>query len=304
MFHVKQDIMEVVKKCPICNSANFQNFLTCKDHTVSMQEFTIVECVECNFRYTNPRPSQSEIGPYYKSDEYISHTNTGKGLVNTVYKWVRSYTLSKKLELINGLSSGKRLLDYGSGAGFFLKHCLDNGWIGQGIEADKDTRDKCIEGFGLDVLSPEQIVTLQTNEFDVITLWHVLEHVHELDNTLAALIKILKQDGFLVVAVPNCASYDAKVYGKYWAAYDVPRHLYHFRPEDVKKLARKLDLELVEIKPMIFDAYYVSLLSEKCKTGSANLVGGMLNGFVSNVKASSKEAYSSQIYILRKNKAF
>jgi 2-polyprenyl-3-methyl-5-hydroxy-6-metoxy-1,4-benzoquinol methylase len=290
-------------ECPICKGQKSKTFITCKDHTVSQEEFAIVECEECSFRYTNPRPSQAEIGSYYKSEEYISHTNTSKGLVNTIYKQVRKHTLNQKLRLIKRFSSGRKLLDYGSGAGFFLKHCLNNGWTGLGIEADKDTRQKSRNELGIDVLSPDQLVTLERMDFDVISLWHVLEHVHELDSTLSALIGLLKDDGILIVAVPNCSSYDARVYGKYWAAYDVPRHLYHFRPENMKKLAAKFELELLEIKPMVFDAYYVSMLSEKCKSGTTNFLKGLMNGFVSNIKASSEDVYSSQIYVLGKNKA-
>ncbi|MBL4652030.1 MAG: class I SAM-dependent methyltransferase [Flavobacteriales bacterium] len=295
--------MEELESCPICKSSENQPFLECTDYTVSRETFSIVECLSCRFRYTNPRPNEEEISPYYKAEAYISHTNSGKGLVNFIYKQVRKYTLGQKFKLISNLVSGNTILDYGSGAGAFLNYCKEKNWTTKGVEADKETREKVIKEFGLEVISPAQISTLGKQEFDVITLWHVLEHVHQLKETLGVLINSLKQDGVLIIAVPNCASHDAKHYGKEWAAYDVPRHLYHFRPDDISSLFKEFDFKVVDVLPMIFDSYYVSMLSEKHKTGSTGFFSGMWNGFLSNLKAYSKKSYSSQIYILRKNKA-
>ena len=295
--------MEELDSCPICNGKKNVLFLECVDYTVSRETFSIVECSSCSFRYTNPRPNEQEIGPYYKAEAYISHTNSGKGLINSIYKQVRKYTLGQKFKLVSSLVLGKTILDYGSGAGAFLNYCKEKGWITRGVEADKETREKVAEEFGLDIIAPAQISTLGKEEFDVITLWHVLEHVHQLKSTIRVLVNSLGPDGVLIVAVPNCASYDASWYGKEWAAYDVPRHIYHFRPIDISNLFNEFDMQVVDVLPMVFDSYYVSMLSEKHKTGSTKFFKGLLNGFVSNSKGDPKRSFSSQIYVLRKNKA-
>ncbi|MBL4623615.1 MAG: class I SAM-dependent methyltransferase [Flavobacteriales bacterium] len=294
--------MEKLEGCPICNHTQSTLFLECRDYTVSQEMFSIEECSNCGFRYTNPRPSESEIGPYYKSEAYISHTNSGKGVVNAIYKQVRKYTLSQKFKLIEGFASGKSILDYGSGAGVFLEYCRKNKWDTKGVEADRETRERVISDLDLDIIASGQISTLGNEEYDVITLWHVLEHVHQLKETMQVLVGSLKEDGVLIIAVPNCASFDAEYYEKYWAAYDVPRHLYHFRPNDISKLFSELGMKVMRVLPMFFDSYYVSMLSEKHKTGATGLLGGTWNGLRSNLKGKTSESYSSQIYVLRKNK--
>ena len=295
--------MEKLTGCPICETRASKTFLKCIDYTVSRETFTIVECKECNFRYTNPRPNEEEIGPYYKAEAYISHTNSGKGIINSIYKKVRKYTLSQKYKLISELANGNVILDYGSGAGAFLNYCNKKGWEVKGVEADKETRDRVIAETNLDIISPAQISTLDREKYDIVTLWHVLEHVHQLKDTIGALVNSLKKDGALLIAVPNCNSLDALNYGKYWAAFDVPRHLYHFRPLDIAKLFKEFNLDVVDTLPMVFDSYYVSMLSEKHKAGGSGFFGGIVNGFLSNVKGDPKSSFSSQIYILRKNKA-
>ena len=295
--------MEEVYACPICNSEESLPFLECIDHTVSREIFSIVECKKCKFRYTNPRPTEAEIGAYYKSEAYISHTNSGKGPVNFIYKQVRKYTLGQKFKLISSLVSGNSILDYGSGAGSFLNYCRKKNWETKGVEPDKETRERVVNELDLEIITPAQISTLSKKEFDVVTLWHVLEHVHQLKGTLGVLVDSLKQDGALVIAVPNCASWDAIRYEKNWAAYDVPRHLYHFQPTDISNLFKEFNLKVVDVLPMVFDSYYVSMLSETHKGTSLGFFRGVVAGFISNLKGDPKKSYSSQIYILRKNKA-
>jgi 2-polyprenyl-3-methyl-5-hydroxy-6-metoxy-1,4-benzoquinol methylase len=295
--------MEKLEGCPICGNEQSKLFLECEDYTVSRETFTIQECGGCNFRFTNPRPNENEIGPYYKSEAYISHTNSGKGIVNTIYKQVRKYTLAKKFKLVSGLVKGNSILDYGSGAGAFLNHCKQNNWKVKGVEADHETRERVVKEFDLEILTPGQISTLKKQEFDVITLWHVLEHVHQLKDTIGALRDSLKNDGALLIAVPNCDSFDAGHYGREWAAYDVPRHIYHFRPSDIANLFSGIDMVVERTMPMVFDAYYVSMLSEKHGASTGAFIKGMWNGLMSNIKGDPEKSYSSQIYILRKNKA-
>jgi 2-polyprenyl-3-methyl-5-hydroxy-6-metoxy-1,4-benzoquinol methylase len=230
--------MEKITNCPVCNAFDFSPFLTCTDHTVSKKEFNIVQCKSCGFKFTNPRPDASELGAYYKAEEYISHTDTKQGLMNRLYHLVRKYTLIKKLQLILKLSSGSgqkelKILDIGCGTGAFLDVCKKAGMNSIGIEPDSQARQLAIEKYGLDVRDENAFLTLENDSFDVITLWHVLEHVPLLNEILIKIKELVKPNGRVVIAVPNSSSIDAKYYGKFWAAYDVPRHLYHFNPNDI-----------------------------------------------------------------------
>ena len=294
--------METLDTCPVCEGSKFKDFLSAKDYTVSQEEFQIVECEDCHFRFTNPRPDQEGIAAYYKAEAYISHTNTKKGLMNSAYHRVRKITLKQKFNLVKEWTNGNSLLDVGAGAGAFLAHCKSKGWDVLGLEPDPDARKVALDDFGVVEEEISELKNLPDNSRDAITMWHVLEHVHELRNTIAHLKRVLKQEGALFIAVPNCSSKDAETYGAGWAAYDVPRHLYHFRPDDIKTLFAGFDLDLVSVRPMKFDAYYVAMLSEKYRGGG--MVKGVLNGWRSNLSANNtRNDYSSEIYILKHKKA-
>lgn len=291
--------METLNQCPICKSAAFKPFLNCKDFTVSNELFSIIECCDCGFKFTNPRPNESEIGRYYQSEEYISHSNTSKGIVNALYQRVRKYTLKQKLKLVNSLSAKGAILDIGCGTGEFLSTCKSDEWNTTGIEPDPKARNFAIENYGLQVYEEAELKNLPNNMFDVISMWHVLEHVHKLNERIEDLKRLMKPGGALIIAVPNCSSLDAKIYGAEWAAYDVPRHLYHFTPKDIERLFANHSLQVKQILPMKFDSYYVSMLSEKYRSGSPNLVKALINGWRSNMAAArSGRTYSSQIYII------
>ena len=292
--------METINTCLVCGSNEITNFMDCKDYTVSQKTFTIQECIKCKFKFTSPRPSSNEIGSYYKSEDYISHSDTKKGLIHRLYHLIRTYTLIKKLQLIMRFSVKKgKLFDYGCGTGVFLSFCKKNGWDSFGYEPDEDARKIAIEN-GTEVTNDLNSITTSLN-CDVFTMWHVLEHVHDLDNLFSFINKNLKTKGLFVVAVPNPTSFDAKHYKEFWAAYDVPRHLYHFSPENVKQLVEKNGLKLIKILPMVFDSFYVSMLSEKYKTGKINYFKAFFNGLRSNYKAiNTPTEYSSQIYLFKK----
>lgn len=293
--------MERIEKCPVCDSGEFMAFLNCKDYTVSRETFSIVECSSCNFKFTNPRPPIEKLGEYYKSEEYISHSNTSKGFINSIYQSVRKYTLLKKLQLISKFYKTGNLLDIGSGTGEFLNTCKNAKWNVLGIEPDERARKLSTENYSINVKPEEDIDHLLTGSFDVITMWHVLEHVPLLNKRIEDLKRLIKPNGIIIIAVPNCNSLDAKIYKEDWAAYDLPRHLYHFTPKDIEKLFKKHDLKLVNTLPMIFDSFYVSMLSEKNRTGKINLLRSMWNGLRSNLNAlKTGKTYSSQIYIIRK----
>ena len=292
--------METLSACPICSSTSFKPFLVCKDHTVSKKEFAIVECAGCGFKFTNPRPLESDLGAYYKSEDYISHSNTRKGLISKLYQYVRNYTLKGKLDLIEKLQKGRgSILDIGCGTGEFLNVCSRAGWNTIGIEPSPEASKFAKEQYKLDVRDEEALKSLKEASYDVISMWHVLEHVPHLNERVGELKRLLKPAGYLIVAVPNCSSRDAAKYGANWAAYDVPRHLYHFTPKDIRMLFGKHGMHVKQVLPMRFDSYYVSMLSEKYKSGKVRLIPAFFSGLSSNMGASGTgETYSSQIYII------
>ncbi len=294
--------METISKCPVCDSLNMGPYLNCKDYTVSKEVFQITRCNDCSFLFTNPRPIQAEIGKYYQSEDYISHSNTKKGIFNKLYQYIRNITIDQKLSVISHYVSRGTLLDIGCGTGEFLNYCNSKGWETIGIEPGTEARNNAIKNYSLAVHEESYINTIENDSFDVITLWHVLEHVHELNNRVGELARIIKDNGILIIAVPNHTSYDANKYKEFWAAYDLPRHLYHFSPKTITQLFKKNQLDLIKILPMKFDSYYVSMLSEKYKTGKLNYLKAAAMGLLSNMNAGRRNtnSYSSQIYIFKK----
>jgi len=294
--------METLSACPLCNSSTLNPFLECTDYTVSKDKFTIVQCGACGFRFTNPRPEEDKAGAFYQSDDYISHSNTSKGIINRIYQSVRKITLKRKLKLVCEFSKKQtgKLFDLGCGTGEFLNTCKQSGWDVKGMEPSPNAREFASKQYGLDIKDAGDWKAFGDNTFDVITAWHVLEHVYDLPTTIQQVKRMLNSTGVFVVALPNCSSADAEFYGKYWAAYDVPRHIWHFTPAHVKTLFEKEGFKLESVLPMPFDAYYISMLSEKYKGGNVNYGRAMVHGFFSNNDAAKKgNTYSSQVYILR-----
>lgn len=289
--------------CPACGATALQQALTVKDHTVSQEEFQVWHCAACTHRFTQDIPAEPAIGRYYQSENYISHTNTSKGLVNRLYHLVRNYTLGSKQKLVQQVSGRNTgiLLDVGAGVGAFAAYMRQQGWQVTGLEPDAETRKRAQEQNRIALQDSSDLFKLPTTHFDVITMWHVLEHVHQLNAYVEQLKALLKPGGVLLIAVPNYTSHDATWYQAYWAAYDVPRHLYHFSPASMRALLQRHGLAVHATTPMWFDSFYVSLLSEKYKTGKASLVKGFWRGLVSNLKAvGNKEKCSSLIYVVKK----
>lgn len=290
--------------CPACHSENIVFCLTAKDHTVSQMNFDIWHCNDCSLRFTQDIPSIQDIGPFYQSANYISHSNTKKGLVNQIYHLVRNYTLglkARQIKQFTGLSKG-RILDIGAGVGAFAATMKKAGWWVTALEPDENARKNAAETFGLNLSFPDALYTFSENSFDVITLWHVLEHVHDLQGYWKSFHTCLPKGGKLVVAVPNYTSVDAIHYGAAWAAYDVPRHLYHFSPASMQALATQNGFSLVKTQPMWFDAFYVAMLSEQYKTGKINYWSAFIQGLKSNWAAlSNRNKCSSVIYVMEKN---
>ncbi|WP_417859736.1 class I SAM-dependent methyltransferase [Winogradskyella sediminis] len=277
-----------------------QTYLTLKDHSVSKEEFQLLYNEELDMLETFPQPQGEKLSEYYKSEDYISHTDTKRNLLEFVYHKVREISLRRKLKLINSFQSeSKTLLDIGCGTGDFLETALKDNWKITGIEPNESARQIANSKTNNAVFETEKLSKLQPNSFDVITLWHVLEHLPNLEMHTALLKSLLKPNGTLVIAVPNYKSYDAEYYKNFWAAYDVPRHLWHFSKNSISKLFSKEQMELMKLLPMKFDAYYVCLLSEKYKSSIMNPMKAFWVGWLSNRKAKRTNEYSSHIYVLK-----
>lgn len=296
--------LEHIASCIVCGSTNSIDFIKCKDFTVSGLTFNIVQCQECEFKFTSPRPAVRFLGSFYKSEKYVSHNDSNKGFINKLYQFVKNYTLLQKLKLVLKYNRKGRLLDYGCGTGSFGFVCKKAGWDFYGVEPDTDAGEVARNKTGGPIYSSSQELSkaFPDSKFDAITLWHVLEHIPDVPSWFNFISNHLEKSGTLIIAVPNCDSYDASIFKAYWAAYDVPRHLWHFTPKTIEKLFLNNGFKLIETRPMIFDSFYVSLLSNTNKFGRSRPLLSFLQGLLSNLKANkSGLIFSSQIYIFKKS---
>lgn len=289
--------------CPLCGSVHLKHVLTCTDCYATGEHFDLLECSLCGFKMTQDVPVESEIGRYYESPDYISHTDTKAGLMNRIYHWVRDYMLKRKARLVEqacGLKNG-HLLDIGCGTGYFAHTMQQRHWQVQAIEKSADARAFAQQEFGLHVQDDRFTDSFPDGQFHAITLWHVMEHIENLPQLWSALFRQLREDGRLIVAVPNCSSADAQKYGSLWAAYDVPRHLWHFTPTTLPQMAAQYGFQLCSRYPMPFDAFYVSMLSEKYKGSSLYFLKGLWAGALCGLKSlTHADRSSSIIYVFRK----
>lgn len=288
--------------CPVCGKQDSRTEFTVTDFFVSGEVFPVIRCQNCGFRLTGKAPGPGESGRYYQSESYISHSNTRQGIVNRLYHIVRRVMLKKKAGFVKkttGLANGT-LLDIGAGTGHFLHVMQQLGWIVSGTEKDAKARNFSQEQWGIRLLPDEGLFSLPDRSFDAITLWHVLEHLYSPLDYLKKAALLLKPGGCLIIALPNPASHDARHYREYWAAWDVPRHLWHFQPENMEKLALKAGFTLRRIKRMPFDAFYVSILSEKYRGSKTALLKGLFHGKVSwLLSLASPKKCSSLMYEFR-----
>lgn len=298
--------MIVYDACPVCHSTAIAKVLEAEDHTVSHETFPIWQCAACSLRFTQNVPEQASIGRYYQSDDYISHTNAARGLIGRLYLLARRFTLRKKrkfVERVSGRSKGS-VLDVGAGTGAFLHEMKIAGWSVEGVEPDPGAIERALAMHHVHLQPAEELFQLSPAGYDVITLWHVLEHVHQLHAYLSQLKRLCKTDGVILIAVPNYTSFDADHYGSYWAAYDVPRHLYHFSPAAMNTLIGLHGCQVESVFPMWLDSFYVSLLSERYRTGHNGLLRGFLTGLRSNRRAwVHRRRASSLVYVVRPHAA-
>ncbi|MEN8137245.1 MAG: class I SAM-dependent methyltransferase [Bacteroidota bacterium] len=281
---------------------NLKDLMVCKDHLVTKNDFSLLIDEETELLVTNPQPSQDEIGRYYESDEYNSHSDEERSFFDKVYNFVKSVNLKSKYSIIdNNFDGVGEVLDIGCGAGDFLNFCKTKGWSVSGVEPTKKAREISEKKLGIKINGDSSLESFEDNSFDVVTMWHVLEHRYDIMETVAHLKRIVKPGGLIIIALPNYKSYDAKYYKQFWAAYDVPRHLFHFSRKTIDIILQKNELKLSKIYPMWFDAFYVSLISEKNRSGKMNPLRAIFVGLLSNLKAVFSKEASSLIYLSKIN---
>jgi len=292
--------------CPLCTSDRISLHFKVTDHFISTEDFEVFRCSECGFEFTQDIPEEDEIGKYYESEDYISHSNTSKGFSNKLYRIARTIMLRRKMGIIRkitGLKNGN-LLDIGSGTGHFIDTMKKAGWQVKGIEINEKARSHSSSQFGLEITVPQNISSFQAGSFDCITLWHVLEHFHDPFIYASEIHRLLKPDGVCVIALPNSRSFDADHYGRYWAAFDVPRHLWHFNPSTFRLFSMKTGFRLDTVMNLPLDVFYISALSEKYKGSGLSFIKGLaMAKLFAFLSIFNKERSSSVIYILKKLQA-
>lgn len=286
--------------CPWCGNQTQNSYLKVEDYFLTQENFEIFRCDHCGLLFTVPRPLPNEIGKYYKSDEYYSHQENQKGFIPRIYEWVKSFNLKNKSSMAIGDLKPGTLLDVGCGVGDFLCQVKKSGWDIMGIEPSDDAKAIAENKLGFVPLSPADYHQIPDQSYDVVTMWHVLEHVDDLLNQIHELSRLLKPGGRLVIALPNYMSFDCQYYQDKWAAWDVPRHLNHFSPECIQSILTSAGFKYLDIKKLIWDAYYISYLSEKYLGHSAPLIRGAFVGLKSNIKARRSGMYSSLVYRFQK----
>lgn len=290
------------KKCPWCDSDNNHQFLKLKDYFLTQEDFEILECNDCKLLFTTPCPAPDKIGDYYKSEEYLSHNDEKKSLFARIYNIVKKTNIKNKFNIaVDNKQSAVRILDIGCGVGDFLNYAKEKGCKITGIEPNDDARKIAEKKLNTKVFSPADLENLPDNSFDIITMWHVLEHVADLKTEIHHLQRLLKNDGRLILALPNYKSYDAEYYKDKWAAYDVPRHLNHFSRTSIENIFKETKFQLADIKPLKWDSFYISMLSEQYLGNGNSFIKGTITGWKSNRKAKNSGEYSSLVYILIKN---
>lgn len=293
------------KDCPLCKSKAIEKQFSCKDHFATGELFDIYKCKDCGFVFTQNIPDEKEIAPYYCSPTYISHSNTNKGVINKLYHIVRSIMIRRKVSLVKRLTllQNGRIVDYGAGTGYFARAMQKKGWEVTAIEKSEQARQLAMEKFGLEMQPEDTLKSIKSQSVDVVTLWHVMEHIQELDAFWEEIKRVLDDAGIAIIAVPNCLSFDAENYGEHWAAYDVPRHLWHFTPSTIMRWGEKHGFILEREYPMLFDGFYISMLSEQNKGRSLKVLRGFWNGLWGLCATLDKRSASSSIiYVFRKRR--
>lgn len=286
--------------CPFCQSESKDLYLKLKDYFLTQEDFEIYRCPHCGLLFTWPRPDDNVIGNYYKSDDYLSHNESKKGLIPFIYNRVKRVNIKNKFSIATSTAKGKRMLDFGCGVGDFIFYAKQKGYEVVATDVSDNARNAAAKKLGATLPSPQQVFEMPDNSFDIITMWHVLEHIGDLKTQIFHLDRLLAPGGRLVIALPDYLSYDAQHYKEMWAAYDVPRHLNHFDKNSLQNLFSATKLKLIDTKPLKWDSYYISMMSEKYRGASLSFVRGLVQGFKSNRAARKSGEYSSMVYIFER----
>lgn len=289
-----------IEKCPVCSKKNFSHYLDTEDYFFTKEKFALSKCNSCGFVFTNPIPEVDKIGNYYETDKYLSHNSNSGGFISTVYKMVREQNLKNKYSVILKYKKEGSVIDIGSGTGEFLNYLKQRAWSTKGIEPSENARELAKKNYNIDVEEESGLRNLASDSYDVLTMWHVLEHVYNLDERMKTIFRLLKNNGIAIIALPMIDSPDSIKFGKYWAGLDVPRHLHHFSSKTFELLANNYNLKIIDKYPMRFDSLYVSWLSHQAMNDSLPLVRGVLSGLKSNAAANKNSNYSSMIFVLNK----
>lgn len=298
MFHVKQFSMKEINKCKICDGSDFKLFLKTQDYFYTREEFSLSKCNNCGFVFTNPIPEN--LGRYYDTEEYLSHDTANVNIISKIYGFIRNLNISRKYNIVSSYVPRGTILDIGCGTGELLAFFKKKGWKTKGVEPNQKARHTAISNNNVDVIGEDEINQIDPESQDVVSMWHVLEHIEELNTRIEQVKGLTSKNGLMIFALPNLNSPDSKKYGKHWAGLDVPRHLYHFTEDSFSRLMDKHNLRLIKSIPMKFDAYYVSMLSEKYLKNSFGIIRAIFSGFSSNTKAKKNNNYSSMIFVVKK----
>lgn len=294
--------MEKIEKCIICENKTLTKIFECKDELCSKDFFNIEKCNNCGMIYTNPRPYEKEIKYYYISDNYISHNHGKNDIISKIYELIRNKSIKRKHLIINKYFQQGNILDIGCGIGLFLNYFRKKRWNSFGVEPNEKAREIAKNNYNIPIFEKLEEIENKDNKYEVITMWHSLEHIYRIDETLKKIVSLLAKDGILVIAIPNNQAYDSVKYKEKWAAWDVPRHIYHFNNQTITALLEKYNMILIEKVPLLYDAYYISLQSEDKSKGIIKLFRAFIIGFLSNIYAKKYCNYSSVIYIFKKQK--
>lgn len=262
------------------------------DYFLSKEKFFVQKTSTPGVLETSPKPKS--IKKYYASSKYLSH-NKEKTLFAWVYFFFKKISIASKVRTIKSFKKNFiSLLDYGAGDGFFV-HSL---------------RQKKIDAVGYDPFfkynekgmynDPNFFKKNNLNKFDIITMWHSLEHTQSYSQALENAKSMLSDKGVLIVACPNYKSFDSEYYKRYWAGYDVPRHLWHFSPKGMRVVFSSLGFELLKTKGMFWDPFYVSMVSEKYKSSKLWFIKGFFVGLASCLASIFNKNPSSVVYVAKK----
>lgn len=296
--------MKTIEKCPICNNSKLSQWLKTKDYFLTNEEFVIMQCDNCGFKFTNPQPEEENLHKYYETENYISHSQKNQsGIISKLYNFVKIFNTKNKYRIIKKYSDKGSLLDIGAGNGYFANYMKNKNWLVDGVEPNITARKYAQNNFSIELKDEDFLDETEHEKYDVITMWHVLEHVSKLSERITQISRLIKNNGKIFIAIPNINSKDAEFYKKYWAGLDTPRHLWHFSEKDIKNLLQNTDLQLIKTKGLKFDSFYISIMSEKNINKKGNIFRAMYIGLISNLFYAKKRGYSSMIYILAKKSA-